>query len=251
MIVRQRLTLIQLHHLAESTSSASLTVNLSTASGQDVTVDYAVTGTATGGGTDYTLANGTLTISAGDTTGTITIASIVNDALDEANETVIVTLSNPSNATMGTDEVHTYTITDNDDAPTVDFNSTSSSGAESVSSKGLTVDLSAASGQDVTVDYAVTGTASGSGTDYTLANGTLTISAGDTSGTITIAGIVDDAIDETNETVIVTLSNPSNASLGSDDTHTYTITDNDDAPTVDFNVTSSSGAELEFKSFNR
>ncbi len=228
---------------AESTSSAALTVDLSSASGQDVTVDYAVTGTATGGGTDYTLANGTLTISAGNTSGTITIAGIVNDALDEANETVIVTLSNPSNATIGTDEVHTYTITDNDDAPTVDFNSTSSSGSESVSSKGLTVDLSAASGQDVTVDYAVTGTATGGGTDYTLANGTLTITAGNTSGTITIAGIVDDALDETNETVIVTLSNPSNASLGSDDTHTYTITDNDDAPTIDFNVTSSSGAE--------
>ena len=44
----------------------------------------------------------------------------------------------------------------------------------------------------MTVDYAVTGTATGSGTDYTLANGTLTISAGATSGTITIAGIVDD-----------------------------------------------------------
>ena len=66
-------------------------------------------------------------------------------------------------------DVHTYTITDNEDTPTIDFNTTSSSGAESVSSKALTVDLSAASSQDVTVDYAVTGTATGSGTDYTLA----------------------------------------------------------------------------------
>ena len=66
-------------------------------------------------------------------------------------------MSNPSNATLGTDSVHTYTITDNDDAPVVDFNATSSSGAESVSSAILTVDLSAASSQDVTVDYAVTG----------------------------------------------------------------------------------------------
>ena len=165
-----------------------------------------VTGTATGSGTDYTLANGTLTISAGSTSGTITIAGIVDDSLDESNETVIVTLSNPSNATLGSDKVHTYTITDNDNAPVVDFNATSSSGAESVSSKDITVDLSAASAQDVTVDYAVTGTATGSGTDYTLANGTLTISAGSTSGTITIAGIVDDTADEANETVILTLS---------------------------------------------
>ena len=76
--------------------------------------------------------------------------------------------------------VHTYTINDNDNAPVVDFNATSSNGAESTSSKALTVDLSAASSQNVTVDYAVTGTATGSGTDYTLANGTLTISAGST-----------------------------------------------------------------------
>ena len=228
---------------AESVSSAGLTVDLSAVSGQNVTVDYAVTGTATGSGTDYTLANGTLTINAGETSGTITIGSIVNDSLDEANETVIVTLSNPSNATLGSDDAHTYTITDNDSAPVVDFNSTSSSGAESTSSKALTVDLSAASGQDVTVDYAVTGTATGSGTDYTLANGTLTISAGATSGTITIASIIDDTADEANETVIVTLSSPSNATLGSDDAHTYTITDNDDAPTIDFNTTTSNGAE--------
>ena len=228
---------------AESVSSAGLTVDLSTASGQNVTVDYAVTGTATGSGTDYTLANGTLTINAGETSGTITIASIVNDSLDEANETVIVTLSNPTNATLGSDDTHTYTITDNDNPPVVDFNSTSSSGAESVSSKAITVDLSAASGQNVTVSYAVTGTATGSGTDYTLANGSLTISAGSTSGTITIASIVDDTADEANETVILTLSSPSNATLGSDSVHTYTITDNDDAPVVDFNSTSSSGAE--------
>ena len=35
-----------------------------------------------------------------------------------------------NNATLGSDSVHTYTINDNDDAPVVDFNSTSSSGAE-------------------------------------------------------------------------------------------------------------------------
>ena len=228
---------------AESSSSKAITVDLSAASGQDVTVNYAVTGTATGSGTDYTLANGTLTISAGVSNGTITISNIIDDTADEANETVILTLSSPNNATLGSDSVHTYTITDNDSAPEIDFNAASSSGAESASSASLTVDLSAASSQNVTVDYAVTGTATGSGTDYTLANGTLTISAGATSGVITIAGIVDDSVDELNETVIVTLSNPSNASLGSVDVHTYTITDNDGQPTIDFGNSASSGAE--------
>ena len=220
-----------------------MNVDLSFASTQNVTVNYTVTGTATGAGTDYTLANGTLTISAGSTSGAITIAGIVNDALDEPNETVIVTLSSPTNATLGSDNVHTYTINDNDNPPVVDFNTTSSNGAESVSSKAITVDLSAASSQNVTVNYTVTGTATGAGTDYTLANGTATIAANSTSTTITIASIVNDTLDEDNETVILTLSNPSNATLGSDSVHTYTITDNDNPPVVDFNTTSSNGAE--------
>ena len=208
-----------------------------------MTVDYAVTGTATGSGTDYTLADGTLTISAGSSSGTITVAGIVNDGSDEGNETVILTLSSPSNATLGSDDVHTFTILDPLVAPDIEFADSSSSGAESVSSKDLTIQLSASSGSNVTVDYGVTGTATGSGTDFTLANGTATISAGSTSTTITIAGIVDDSIDEVNETVIVTLSNPSNANPGTTLVHTYTITDNDDAPEIDFNDTSSSDVE--------
>ena len=142
------------------------------ASEQQVGVDYAVTGGTAGSGIDYTLSSGSVLIEEGATSGTILIPSIIDDSADEADETVIITLSNPVNATLGNDIVHTFTINDNDNAPIVDFNTTSSSGAESVSSKALTVDLSAASGQDVTVDYVVTGTATGSGTDYTMANGT-------------------------------------------------------------------------------
>ena len=55
------------------------------------------------------------------------------------------------------DSKQPFTISDNDNPPVVDFNATSSNDAESVSSKFITVDLSAASGQEVTVDYAVTG----------------------------------------------------------------------------------------------
>jgi len=43
----------------------------------------------------------------------------VNDALNELNETVPVTMSNPTNATLGAITTHTYTITDDDLPPTV------------------------------------------------------------------------------------------------------------------------------------
>ena len=90
-------------------------VALSAASGQTVTVNYSVTGgNATGGGVDYTLANGTLTFTPGQTSKNIGM-SIVNDAIDEGSfENVIITLSAPGNATLGTIIEHTLKILDDD-----------------------------------------------------------------------------------------------------------------------------------------
>jgi hypothetical protein len=133
-------------------------------------VNYAVTGTATGSGTDFTLANGTLTINAGETSGTITIAGIVDDLSSEGNETVILTLSGPSNAVLGNDSVHTYTISDNDGTPTIGFSSTTSSDLESASSISIEIEVPFASETDIVVDFIVTGTATGSGTDFSLDN---------------------------------------------------------------------------------
>lgn len=114
---------------------------------------------------------------------------------------------------------------------TVAFGGASSSGLESATPADLEVTLSAASGQTVTVDYGVTGgTATGSGVDFTLDDGTLTFAAGDTSETISIV-IVDDASEESDETIEVTLSNPSNATLGGPAVHTYTINDDELPPT--------------------
>ena len=217
----------------EDADNSTFTVTLSAASGLAVTVNYVTSnGTATAGAARQG-EHPSRKLGSGATSATFTVA-VINDLIDEANETVIVTLSSASNATIS-DATGTLTITNDDATPSVDFNATSSSGAESASSKALTVDLSAASGRDVTVAYAITGTATGSGTDFTLANGTLTISAGDTSGTITIASIINDTLDEANETVIVTLSSPGNATLGSDKTHTYTINDNDATPSLSIN----------------
>lgn len=227
---------------SESTTPVSIGITLSAAQPSDATVDYAVTGgTATGGGVDYTLASGTATITA-ETTSTSISLTIVDDSLDEDNETVIITLSNPTNATLGT-STYTYTINDNDATPTIAFNSTSSSGAESVTSVDLPVSLSAASGRTVTVNYAVTGgTATGGGVDYTLASGSLNFSAGDTTKNISLT-IVNDTLNENDETITVTLSSPSNATLGTNTAHTYTILDNDNPPTVTLELSGSPLAE--------
>jgi len=212
---------------AESVTPAILELTLSVATASNATVDYALTGTATGGGVDYTAnATGTATITIGNTTTTISIV-IVDDALDENNETIILTLSDPTNSTLGTNTVYTYTINDNDTAPTIQFTATSSSAAESVTPVILELVSSAVSGLAVSVDYALTGTATGGGVDYTAnATGTATITAGNTTTTVSIV-IVDDAFEENNETIILTLSDPTNSTLGTNTVYTYTINNND------------------------
>ncbi len=224
---------------SEGTTSVNLGLTLSSASIQTVTVDYAVTGTATGSGTDYTLASGTATITAGATTANISM-TVVDDALDEADETVIVTISNPTNSSLGTNTTDTYTITDNDAAPTVAWTSSAQSSVAESGTLTVTAQLSAISGQAVTVPFTVTGTAT-SGTDYSITASPISISAGATTGTATIT-ITSDTVDEANETVIVTMGTPTNATAGSTTVHTATITDDDSAPSVFFTSSSQSSS---------
>lgn len=109
------------------------------------------------------------------------------------------------------------------------FQSSTGSGLESLTATSVRILLDASYFETVTVDYSVTaGTATGSGTDYTLSSGTATITAGQTSTTIALV-VVNDSIDEPNETLTITLSNPTNAVIGSNTSTVYTITDNDTA----------------------
>jgi hypothetical protein len=90
-------------------SQAILTVNLSSASSQEVTVNYATnSGTATAD-SDYTSQNGTVTFAPNTTATTISIP-IVDNNTDESDETFSITLSNPANATIQKD-TGTITIT--------------------------------------------------------------------------------------------------------------------------------------------
>ena len=200
-----------------------------------VTVDYAVTGgTATGGGVDYTLAAGTLTFLAGQTSKTISVPTKA-DTLFEGNETVVLALSRPSGrARLGTRSTTTLTIVDNDIPGTMQFSSSAYQVAENVAGGVFNLVVTRTGtrlASNVTVDYTVTGgTATGGGVDYTLAAGTLTFAAAQTSLPIPVR-IVNDGLREGNETVIVTLRNPSSgAYLGTIKTTTLTIVDDEPAP---------------------
>ena len=77
--------------------SIDFTVTLSRAASGTVTVDYATaSGTATSG-EDFTAASSTLTFAAGVTTQIVSVA-LINDAVNEGEETLTLTLSNPQGA---------------------------------------------------------------------------------------------------------------------------------------------------------
>ena len=221
---------------AENAGTVTIVAQLSAVSGQNVTVPFTITGTATGGGTDYTITASPITITAGSTTASISV-NVISDVLSEPDETVIATMGSPTNATQGSTTVHTLTITDTTALPTVAFTSGSQTNAESVTTVTVTAQLSAVSALDVTVPYTLSGTATGGGTDYSITASPITILAGSTTGTITIT-VVNDALNENSETDIVTMGAPINATQGATTVHTATITDNDSAPPVEWTASS-------------
>src|SRR4030043_1301192 len=116
-------------------------------------------------------------------------------------------------------------------APAVFFEPASSSGSEGTTSVNIPVKLSSSSSQTVKVDYQTTaGTASpiaeGTGQDYIPLKGTLIFNPGETEKSITL-NIVNDTINETDETVVITFSNPQSATLEANSAYTYTIADDD------------------------
>ncbi len=211
--------------------SGVMAVTQSAVSVADTVISYTVTGTATSGA-DYTALSGSVTILAGSTTATITIP-VINDAIVETAETVIITMNTVTagvSTTIGTPAAATNTITDNDTA--VVTIATTTNGSETGPTNGvMTITQSAVSATNTVVAYTVSGTAT-SGSDYTALSGTATITAGTTTVNISIP-VINDILVEGNETVILTINSVTSglATLGTPVSATNTIADND-APYV-------------------
>src|SRR5206468_4333961 len=214
------------------TTNAVLTVSLSAASAQTVTVNYATAnGTATAGA-DYVSTNGTLTFLPGQTSQTITVA-VLGDVLDELDETILVNLTTATNATIS-DSQSVVTILDDDAAPVLAINDVSVvEGNSGTTNAVLTVSLSAASAQTVTVNYATANGTATAGTDYVSTNGTLTFLPGQTSQTISVS-VLGDALAELDAPSLLDVLPISNATI-SDGQGVVTILDDDAAPVLSIN----------------
>ncbi len=214
-----------------------------TATDRQVTVTVGQDGDTAVSGTDYTaVADFTIIIAAGDVSGSGQFTfDPIDDALDEDDERVTVSADLGGLSVAGA----TLTIIDDDAEPVLTI------GDATVTEGGVaqfTVTLDAVSGRDVTVQW-TTGDDPAQGanqatadTDYTAVTTaqTATVAAGSTTTTIEVQTAQDTAV-ENNETFIVALASPTNATLGSPSTGTATITDDDTAaPTASLSVSPAS-----------
>jgi serralysin len=218
----------------EANGTATFTVTLAGNASGDVTVNYQTgDGSARAPG-DYEAKSGSLTFTSGGATTQTIVVPIVDDAVVEGVESFVVNLRNALGATIA-DGQGTATIHDNDasvsigDASANEGNlATSKKNAGAVTYKDMvfTVTLSNSVNHNVVIPWSTAdGTATSANQDYVVASGTLTITAGATSGTITIRAIGDNN-SEPNETFVVNLGAVSGAAV-TDGTGTGTILDDD------------------------
>jgi hypothetical protein len=192
-------------------TSAQSTVEFSTS-------DNTATSGTTGG--DYVSNSGTLTFAAGVKTQTISI-TINNDSTVESDETLDISLSNATGATI-TDGVATGTITNDDSSLSISDVTVSEGAGNAVFTITRTGNTSLAETVEGT---SINGTAKAPG-DFTSTSGTLTFAAGESSKTLTVAINDDTQFLEGNESFSISLAQASSSTL-SDSLGIGTITEND------------------------
>ncbi len=212
------------------------------------TVDYATGDGSATAGLDYQAVAGTLRFAAGERWKTIGIP-ILNDGLREADETIILWLSNPTaGAALGDLATMTVAIRDNDPGVSFEWLFWSQGELSQVQEDSTPLTLTVWRGNDVdlpafTVDYAMSDGTATAGLDYTATSGTLNFAAGQAYQTISIP-ILKDGVPEQPETFVVFLRNPSaGVGLGSSTVFGVTIHDPDfgEVPPGEYRVSEESG----------
>lgn len=241
------------YELLESIAVHSITVYRTGGAKPDISVDYTITAVTATESEDYTVAeqSGQLTFGLGESSKTLTV-DLIDDALVEGTETLSIALSNPTGgAELVTPDNATISILDDDSGGEIAFANPMVSVNESAGTIQIAVERSNGAAAGISVDYTISPGTATPGADYdsTVTFDTLTFAAGETSKSIGFT-VLEDAIEESTDTVLISLSNPlGGASLGGNDTLTLSIMDNDTPPvsgtSVAF-VANASGQQQEY-----
>ncbi|HEX7956365.1 MAG TPA: Calx-beta domain-containing protein [Pyrinomonadaceae bacterium] len=196
-------------------TNASVTVELSAASSQTVTVHYrTVEGTATSTADFQHVPDVTLTFAPGVTQQTATV-QIVGDTADEEDEYLFVQLFNPTNAGLSvSSNPPALTILDDDATPRdVTLSASTYNFNESSGLATVTLNRTGDLGVTSSVDYETFDSSARQRSDYLAAYGTLVFAPGESSKQVNIF-ITDDRWDEGNgETFSFIIRNPVNTAI--------------------------------------
>ena len=213
------------YSVGEGGAAVTITVTRTGGSTGAITADYATSDSSATAPADYTAILGTLTWADGDSSARTFTVSVVDDALAEGDETLDLALSNPGGgAALGTQATAVLTIVDDDASGSLEFSSTNVSVSAYGGFADITVMRTGGSSGAVAVNYWITGNTATAGSDFTAVPGILTWNDGDATDKLFTITIVEDLLAETDETVDLTLTNPTGgANLGTIDAATLTI----------------------------
>jgi plastocyanin len=220
------------YSVGEGAGNVTITVNRVGGDDGMVSVSYSTSNGSAMAGADYSAVNDTLQWADNDDDPKTFQVPILDDGIDESNETFSVMLSGPTGgAGLASPSTATVTITD-DDAPTpmpgtIAFTAADFGADEDAGTAAVTVSRAGGSAGMVGVDYETSDGSATADDDYTPAAGTLTWADGDSASRMFEVPLLDDALEEGNETVNLALSSPTgDADLGLS-AATLTIRDDD------------------------
>ncbi|MCD1295456.1 hypothetical protein CUJ83_10640 [Methanocella sp. CWC-04] len=222
----------------ENAGNAVITVNRLNGDEGIIKVNYATSGVTAVAGQDYTAANGILTFNNGETAKTFNIP-LLNDAVYENNETVLLALSNATNGSiLGPVNTSVLTILNDDPKPVMQFSSSAYTVNENSGSKTIAVTLTDRTDTVVSVRYATSNDTAMAGIDYIHVSGILSFVPGNTTQTFSVP-IIDDATYDGDKRLSLTLSDlSSKAMFGGNSTANLTIIDNESRPSIGFTAPS-------------
>ena len=209
--------------------TAVFLVTLSLADEEMVSLSYeTVDGTALGA-SDYESASGTLRFWPGQTNRTIRVPTL-DDETREVDESFSVRLGDPQGAVLEND-TGTATIVDDDEGKQTGVSIGDAPSVREGEAARFTVNLSAASEQEVSISYRTLDGTAAAGSDYESTSGTLRFAPGDLKKSISVATLQDEAIEDVEE-FTVELHNAQGATLEVD-TGVGTIVDDDEVDVDD------------------
>lgn len=216
----------------ESAGTATVTLNITNPNAAATSVDVLVKGGTATAGSDYTFTSQAVTFPANSSTAQTFTIPIIDDIIQEADETIILALRNTTNsATLEADSILTITVPSNDvPPPAVKFSAPLSASVAEGGSHTFNVEIANANASATAVKVYVKSISTASGSDYSgfTSGTTLTFPANSTTSLSGTINIVDDIIAEQAESIVLVLRDATNsATIGADSIVSITIPIND------------------------